>query len=229
MILDVIDDYLDAEECRSLLAEIDAYSAAHELPFVVREGGERALRYRVIDGDRIHDALPRLEDLYAKVQELVRARSGIADLVPLGNRAAGVNINLTPPGGEYRWHYDRNAVTAILFLNDVDGGETEAYANFRLYLGRWKHTALQRALDRLLLPLRRFVRKQVIPPRAGRIIVMCGDRCLHSVSPVLGGRVRVNAIMTFDRPQARFRVEENLDPYLYSTDRTPSFDPNYRP
>lgn len=41
-----------------------------------------------------------------------------------------------PPGGEYRWHYDRNAVTAILYLNEVPGGETEIFPNFRLVFRR---------------------------------------------------------------------------------------------
>jgi hypothetical protein len=40
--------------------------------------------------------------------------------------------NITPPGGEYRWHYDRNAATAILYLNEVPGGETEMFPNYRL-------------------------------------------------------------------------------------------------
>ena len=52
-------------------------------------------------------------------------------MAPIEDAVAARNINVTPPGGEYRWHYDRNAVTAIIYLNEVPGGETEIFANYR--------------------------------------------------------------------------------------------------
>jgi hypothetical protein len=136
-------------------------------------------------------------------------------------------VNLTPAGGEYRWHYDRNAVTAILFLNAVEGGETEMYPNFRIRLPRWKDSWIQRALDRMLRLFLRVARLVVVAPAPGRMIIMRGDRCLHSVRRVVQGE-RINVIMTFDVPGSRFRAAENLDPYLYSNRATPDFDPNYR-
>lgn len=222
----IVETYLDDAACTALLGEIHAYAATHELPLIVREDGERALRYKVIDGDAIHADLPSLVALYERVGALVRASD--ATLIPLPNRTASVNVNLTPPGGEYRWHYDRNAVTAILFLNAVAGGETEMYANHRLRLGRAKDTFAQRALDRLWRFFTRFTAPLVVAPAPGRMIVMRGDRCLHSVRRVTGNEERINVIMTFDTPGARFRAEENLDPYLYSKTATPDFDPNYR-
>jgi hypothetical protein len=230
--VEVLDGYLAAEECRRVLGEVEAYAAARELPVIRRDSPGRSLHYRVIDGDRIHAELPRLVGLYDAVARLARGRSRRPDLAPLANRAASVNVNLTPPGGEYRWHYDRNAVTAILYLNAVEGGETEVYPNYRLHLGRFKDTAAQCALDRLLQApavLRRFGRKLAVAPLAGRLILMRGDRCLHSVRPVAGERQRVNVIMTFDTPRIRFRAECDLDPYLYSRRPSPGFDPNYRP
>ncbi|MBV8519377.1 MAG: 2OG-Fe(II) oxygenase [Acidobacteria bacterium] len=222
----IVETYLDDAACTALLDEIHAYAARHELPLIVREDGERALRYKVIDGDAIHEDLPSLVALYERVGALVRASD--ATLIPLPNRTASVNVNLTPPGGEYRWHYDRNAVTAILFLNSVGGGETEMYANHRLRLGRAKDTLAQRALDRIWRFFTRFTAPLVVAPAPGRMIVMRGDRCLHSVRRVTGIEERINVIMTFDTPGARFRAEENLDPYLYSKTATPDFDPNYR-
>jgi hypothetical protein len=50
---------------------------------------------------------------------------------------------------QYRWHYDRNAVTGILYLNEVSGGETEMYSGCRIYLGRYKDTIAQRWLDKI--------------------------------------------------------------------------------
>ena len=60
------------------------------------------------------------------------------------------------------------------------------------------------------------------------LIVMQGDRCLHSVRRVEGVEDRINIIMTFDTPGAVFPVEKELDSYLYSKTSTPTFDPNYQ-
>jgi hypothetical protein len=139
-------------------------------------------------------------------------------------------VNITPVGGEYRWHYDRNAVTGILYLNEVSGGETEMYSGCRIYLGRYKDTIAQRWLDKIsrqpfLLWL--FGNKMCVAPRTGTLIVMRGDQCLHSVRRVESGE-RVNVIMAFDRPGASFAVQKHLDSYLYSQSAAPQFDPNYR-
>jgi hypothetical protein len=221
---DVLEQFLSHAECDSLLAEVRAYAAAHDVPLIVREHEARTLRYRVIDGDAIHASLPRFVELYARVTEHIRAIDPA--LEPLANQTASVNVNITPPGGEYRWHYDRNAVTAILFLNRCEGGETEMYPGFRLRVGQ-KDSLLQRMLDRMLRAFRRFATLVVVTPEPGRMIVMRGDRCLHSVRRVIRGDDRVNVVMTFDPPGARFRAEQGLDPYLYSSAAAKPGDPNY--
>ena len=227
----VMDGYLPRSRCRELLATIREYRRDHALPLIDRQDRGRSLRYMVIDGERIHSHLPEFEELYADVNAVVNRLAALA-LRPLANRGASVNVNITPPGGEYRWHYDRNAVTAILYLNESTGGETEMYPNYRVHLGKWKHTRVQRWLDAPLrrdLALRWFGSKLVVAPQPGRLLAMRGDRCLHSVRPVEGDGERINIIMTFDLPGAVFHVEKNLDPYLYSRESAPVFDPNYRP
>lgn len=227
--IEFVAGFLTAEACAALLDDVARYRTTREPPSIERRQAGRSLRYKVIDGDEIHAHLPRFERLYADVHARVVAACG-PRLAPLANRAAAVNVNITPPGGEYRWHYDRNAVTGILFLNRVQGGETECYPNYRLHLGRFKASAAQRFFDRLLQAgplLRRFGRLHVVPPEPGALLLMRGDRCLHSVRPVAGEAERINVILTFDRPGARFPQQADLDPYLYSTRSGPSFDPNY--
>ncbi len=230
--IELVDGYLRPAECGELLGQIEEYRRTYQIPAIHREQPGRSLRYLVIDGDRIHEAFPAIAGIYEAVGEVARRLSGM-DLAPLRNRAASVNVNVTQPGGAYRWHYDRNAVTAILYLNEVAGGETEMYPNYRICLGRWKHTRPQRWLDAVLQSnclMRIFARKAEISPLAGRLLVMRGDRCLHSVRPVEQGSAdRINIIMTFDVPDARFPVQKDLDPYLYSRQPAPTFDPNYRP
>jgi len=198
---EIRENYLSPLQCELLMKDLEGYRALHDLPLIERVDAGRSLRYRVIDGDRIFESLPRVVSLYRDVLALVRRLE--PHLEPLSNQTAGLNVNFTPAGGEYRWHYDRNSVTAILFLNSVKGGETEMYPHFRIYLGRWKDTGLQRFCDSALRRLRRFVRPLVVKPAPGRMILMRGDRCLHSVRRVEGEEERVSVSMSFD-PQAGF-------------------------
>jgi len=223
---EVRESYLSSSECRALLEDLEAYKAAHDLPLIERRESGRSLRYRVIDGDRIFESLPRVIALYLDVLALVRQQDPY--LEPLSNRTAGLNVNFTPPGGEYRWHYDRNAVTAILFLNSVGGGQTEMFPGFRVHLGQWKDTRLQRAFDAALRRLTRVMRPVAVEPAPGRMIVMRGDRCLHSVRAVEGSEERVSVIMAFDPPGQVFHSARDLDSYLYSQNASPNRDPNYR-
>ncbi len=222
---EVIEGYLSHAACDTLLASVNAYAATHELPLIVRESNGRALRYRVIDGDAIYTSLPGITKLYDGVLRLLQHRD--PHLEPLANRTASVNVNITPPGGEYRWHYDQNAVTAIVFLNTIHDGETEMYPNFRIHLAQWKDSWVQHALDRLLRCFARAARPIVVAPTQGRMILMHGDRCLHSVRRVVSG-TRINVVMAFDAPGSCFRAAEPLNSYLYSRTPSPEFDPNYR-
>jgi hypothetical protein len=223
---EIRENYLSAGQCEALLQDLESYKAAHELPLIERVDAGRSLRYRVIDGDTILQSLPRVVSLYRDVLALVRQSE--PQLEPLSNQTAGLNVNFTPPGGEYRWHYDRNSVTAILFLNSVQGGQTEMYPHYRLHLGKWKDTSIQRFCDSALRRLSRFVKPLVIDPAPGRMILMRGDRCLHSVRRVEGSAERLSVIMSFDPPGRVFLSEGELDSYLYSRNASPNRDPNYR-
>ncbi len=228
---DVIDGFFNADTCGRLLTAVANYRAGNELPVICRRQPKRSLFYRVIDGEQVHRHFPDLEQIYLEVNQIVNELCG-AELVPLANRTATININITPPGGEYRWHYDRNAVTAILYLNDVAGGETELLPNYRILLRSKKYTHLQRWFDRLLQAdavSSLFAKSASVEPKPGRLLIMRGDRCLHSVRAVRGESERINVIMTYDHGGAEFPVEADLDPYLYSLKASPSFDPNYRP
>ena len=227
--LHIFDDYLPRAECQSLCEEVAEEQRRRPAPSIERPQPGRALRYRVLDGERVHGALPRVVDLYRAVGAFIEERLG-GRFEPIPDRRVGLNVNITPPGGEYRWHYDRNAVTAILYLNAVRGGETEVFPDHRLVLGRLYPSRAQEWLDRLWRSgpvLRRFAKLERVAPAPGRLLVMRGDRCLHSVRAVEGDADRVNVIMCFDRAGASYAQSSGLDPYLYSQERAPSLDPNY--
>jgi hypothetical protein len=131
-----------------------------------------------------------------------------------------VNVNITPSAGTYRWHYDRNAVTVLLYLNEVAGGEIEFYPQYRFFLNNKGPAFLQRLFDRLLrieLVRQIFGRKVVVVPAPGRMVAMRGNRCLHSVRPVEGDQERVNIVLAYDAGERQpLPARQALDQYLYS-------------
>jgi hypothetical protein len=212
--LAVVPEFLDDRECAAILAAIDLYRQHHTLPIVSRPHAERPLRYQVIDGHQFPLAIPDAGDLLARIHQQVEKMFG-PPLTLIDDRRAACNVNVTPPGGGYRWHYDRNRVTALLYLNHIGGGETDLYPNYRLpapISGQ-----LQKGLDRILLtrPARRFFgRVHTIAPAPGTLAVIRGDRTLHSVRAVTGDHDRINLVVAYDRPGSTHQ-RPALDQYLY--------------
>ena len=185
----------------------------------------------MIDGHQIRDELTDIWALYGgPVKELVSELAGEA-MFPLDNVRAGVNVNIMPPGkSEYRWHYDRAPVTVVLYLNEVEGGETELYPGLRLLLSDQRWTKTQRLLDRVvgMGPMRSWrSEKERVAPEPGRLVAMAANRTWHSVTGVEGGHDRINIIMAYDREGASFAAEDGLDAYLYTNESSKNQDPNY--
>jgi 2OG-Fe(II) oxygenase superfamily len=225
----LINDFADRRTCADLLDAVNDYRDRHRLPCVERHTRGRDLRYQVIDGSRIACALPTIGPLLAKTDATVTELS-CRPLVRLEGQA-GVNVNITPPGGSYRWHYDRCPVTAILYLNTVSGGEIEFYPNARLPCGPFEGTVLQRYVDAVTASrgVRTLARRRrvAVPPAAGRLLIIRGDHCLHSVSGVRDGPDRINLVVSYTTPGGE-RALPNLDTYLYSEEAFALPDPNYR-
>ncbi len=227
----VVDGFLTEEQCRLLLDKISDFREEHILPEIHRPMKGRSLRYQVIQGEQIRESLPAIWELYAgEVNQLVN-ESLAFPLDPLENTRAGVNVNLMRPNqSSYRWHYDRACVTSIIYLNEVEGGETELYPNYRIILRKGNHSAMQRALDRFIQIkpiLSSFGSMVRVSPKVGRLVMMRADRCWHSVRSVRGERERINIILSYDFPGTEFPSEEGLDSYLYTQEEQRSADPNY--
>ncbi len=223
-------DFFTVQECEFFLSRIEDYRRARDVPRIRRESRERSLNYGVIDGLKIKKYLPEIQRLYCDVNQTVNSIAG-QNLAPLKNTQVGINVNITPPGGEYRWHYDRNKLTGILYLNTVEGGETECYPNYRLSLKNYRYSRLQRLLDNTLQlkTMRGLFGKQVLlKPRQGTFLLMRADKCLHSVRPVFGNKDRINVILAYDAADADFAVDQRLGNYLYNRDAPIFSDPNYK-
>jgi hypothetical protein len=227
--LQLIESFLSPEECDAIIASLDKYRNYYDIPLIYRPERKRSLKYSVINGEEIQKRLPAIQKFYESILPTVQSVTS-QNVVPLNNRIVGVNINFTSPGGAYRWHYDRNAVTAVLYLNEVNGGEIEAYPDYRFLLKGPKSSRMQSYVDRLFqlgISLR-LGRKHTIAPKPGLLVIMRGDRCLHSVRPVSGSRERICVVMSFDFADAVFPQELALDSYLYLSQRyAAKSDPNY--
>ena len=224
------DDFLSADACRAILASIAEFRSQNPAMEVFRNYRGRPLNYSVIDGLQILRELPSIVELQPRINAIVDDLAN-EPLEPLQNERVAINVNITGKGATYRWHYDRNRVTALLYLNTVEGGETECYPNYRIDIRDTFASRFQQPVDRLLQ--RGLVRnilgnKFVCPPREGRLLIMRGDRCLHSVGPVMSDEERINIVLSYDRPNAELAANDQLDSYLYDPKTTNRRDPNYR-
>jgi 2OG-Fe(II) oxygenase superfamily len=215
----VQDQFFSVAQCNHFLEMITQFrqGQGQVLPEIHRKVRGRSLRYKVIDGEKIEQHLPKIAQLYRQINELVREISN-QDLVPLDNKKVGVNVNITERGGTYQWHYDRNAVTVLLYLNEVTGGELEFYPNYRIFLKNKGPNFLQQCLDNLLrvgVVRDLFGKKVTVKPAPGRLVVMKGNRSLHSVRAVEDDKERLNIVLAYDIPHATFHAEKQLDAYLY--------------
>jgi 2OG-Fe(II) oxygenase superfamily len=220
------DEFIGATTSKRALDVINSFREAVPLPIISRASGRRPLRYSVINGRQIFEHLPQLQRLHERTTVLVKQIFG-QSIEPLADDQVAININITQPGGSYRYHYDRNAITAILYLNETRGGETECYPNHRL---RVRDNFLQREVDRVFenqVCRWIFGRQVLVRPRAGRLLIMRGDRCLHSVREVSGSSDRINVVMSYDVKGARYANSDRLNSYLYTAAHSPTRDPNY--
>lgn len=222
--LAVVPRFLVPAEVAVVLEAIYAYRRDHQLPIVARPQPGRFLRYQVIDGHHFVEAVPDPTDIVARVHAEVDRICG-PPLTLIDDVRAACNVNITPPEGQYPWHYDRNQVTALVYLNRVQGGETEFHRNYRLVAPEGT-PQLQSVFDSVLRSrAARALRghPQTVTPDAGTLVVLRGDRTLHSVRPVAGDDDRINLVIAFDRPDTHHH-RAALDHFLY--DAAPNRPPD---
>jgi len=223
------ENFLSPQECENFLKSISDYRQQFSIPKIYRNVKPIPLSYSVIDGKAVNSHLPEVKKLYTTVNKVINNLTN-KQLLPLKDIQVGCNINITEQGGAYRWHYDRNAVTALLYLNEVEGGEIEFYPNYRIILPKAKFSRFQSVIDQIQqfnLVRSTLGKRIVVKPQPGLLLIMGGDRCLHSVRPVTEACDRVSIVMAYDLPNASFAVKEQLNTYLYSSEKVAASDPNY--
>ncbi len=225
----LLHNFLTQQQCEDILEIIRQYRAKHRVPKIERPAKPIPLIYSVIDGDTIYAHLPEILTVCKNVDALVDQNFD-HELVPLRYQRARYNINLTETGGSYRWHYDPNPLTGLLYLNTVEGGELVFYPKYRIRVPGGVNSWGQRWVDRLLLaePIRQIFGKPVsLPPQPGLLVLLHGTMTLHSVRQLTGDKERTGIICAYDYPNAEISVRNQLNDYLYSADAVGENDPNY--
>jgi hypothetical protein len=188
--------FLSAEELSRLTRRIadqeDLYTEVHGR-------GGLGPRYRVIDGDQIHDRLPEVEELGdQRVRPLAEEFAGVA-LRPLGSskRAMRVQAYERREHG-FRWHLDGHAYVALVTLKNTNGGQTQFLS-----------PELTRFLRFLLYPLYPVPKvfsvfpRRAVTAQAGDLLVMRGARALHRGVTLSDQGERILIAYTFDPPDKK--------------------------
>lgn len=173
-----------------------------------------------LNGQDIENDVPTVNDLYTPLNTVVNVITG-KEFAPQANKSIGLSINVIPPGGQFCFHHDRTEITAILYLNEIDGGEMELYPRYRIRL-KQSQVGIKKWLQLLFdlcvrqKPLRAlFGRQEMVIPKPGKILIMEASKCLHRVCPVVGNRERYSAQLAYDLPGTVFTKELTKDYYGY--------------
>jgi hypothetical protein len=130
----LIESFAPEHECQDILRAIDAYRRMNSLIDVDRASITVTAKFLTFNGEDVVQNVPSASRFYTQVNEVVNSLSG-RHYNPLDNIKIGLSINITPAGGTFSWHYDRNEIMAILYLNEVEGGgQLEFYPKYRLIM-----------------------------------------------------------------------------------------------
>jgi hypothetical protein len=206
---------VSTDACKAVLRSVRSSNF-----IVVNDQTDREItRFYTKNGDSLIDACPKILEIERGLLRWISDISGESYL-PLDNRAIGVSLNVTPPGGGFGTHPDRQAITIVVYLNDADGGALHVYPAFP----RWfRHglrgpsalriRALRRHAIKSLNMSRGFIAKAThrllfhpvrINPRAGTVAAFT-KLSDHRVDPVAPGSVRVGLVVAGDRPGVSFK------------------------
>ena len=195
----VLEDGLQPAVCRQI---IDSLAGASMIE-VPTQNDRGHTYFLTLNGKELvarAEALGEMYETFASVAECLADKS----MSPLESYDIGLSLNYTPEGGGFVRHFDRNALTVSLYLNNVDGGQLIVWPKIlspllRIFGEKGKSIAIR---------LSRFFRGIEIAPRTGTIAVFT-DSAAHAVNPVRGNKARVSVIMAYDAPGKTYAHESN--------------------
>lgn len=188
--------FLSAEELGRLTRLIEDHESLYT---EVHGRGGLGPRYRVIDGDQIHEKLSEVEEIGdRRVRPLAEEFAG-EPLRPLGSSKRSMRVQAYERKEHgFRWHLDGHSYVALVTLKNTNGGQTQFIS-----------PALTRFLRFLLYPLYAVPQVfSIFPRRAvtaqpGDLLVMRGGRALHRGITLSDQGERILIAYTFDSPDKK--------------------------
>jgi hypothetical protein len=158
------------------------------------------------------DILPRnglILSLYRSdtLMELVADILGEPKLHRVADPLMSCNVTMLSEGDEHGWHFDGNDFVVSLLLQAPESGGVFEFAPYIRDEGNENYEAVSAAMD----GTPGAVRQKAVRP--GTLMIFCGRRALHRVSPVSGATPRLIALFSYDRrdgvtwgPESRLRA-----------------------
>jgi hypothetical protein len=185
--------FLSGEELSRLNRLIEEHE---DLYTEVHGKGGLGPRYRVIDGDQIHEKLPEAEALGdQRVRPLAEEFAG-EPLCPFGSSKRSMRVQAYERRDHgFRWHLDGHAYVALVTLKNTNGGQTQFISPALTQFLRFLRYPLYPVPQVFSIFPRRAVTAQ-----AGDLLIMRGTRALHRGVTLSDQGERVLIAYTFDPP-----------------------------
>ena len=196
---EVFDGVLSEPHCASLAEQVAA-AMAQSCIEVDRDG----IRIQTLNGQTLVAAIPELQLLHDNIH--ARLAESIAGLLMLDDLPVAISANLLRPGQghAFRYHFDRNEHTAVLYLSDCADLPLCLHPNIRTDPMDGEATWHYRQDTRQ--PIR-------IDPRPGRLVCFHGRTTLHGVIPDSAPHSKCDRVSLQFAYDTRRRSFENQEYY----------------
>lgn len=135
-----------------------------------------------------------LERIYRwpPLRAFVATTLGYAELYPLADPLAAVNVLVYPPGTQTGWHFDNAQFVVTLMLQQAQSGGVYEYAPFIRSADMENYAGVGAVLGG------DSTNVQTLEQSAGDLVVFQGRYTLHRVTEVSGDAPRLVAVLSYD-------------------------------
>lgn len=193
---EVFDDVLDGDYCTKLANELSA-SMARNCIGVNNDG----VFINTKNGRNLISDLPQIKKIHDLIYfEILKFDK---NLLVVEDLPVAISANLLRPedGHMFRYHFDRNEYTAVLYLTENQDFPLQIYPNIRTDpVGG----------DSVWLYQQENVKPASITPRLGRLVVFRGRTCLHGIvgnTKGLPGEERISLQFAYDTRFVSFKAQ----------------------
>tara|TARA_B100000579_G_scaffold375600_1_gene340517 strand:- start:374 stop:1069 length:696 start_codon:yes stop_codon:yes gene_type:complete len=210
----VIENAITKEQCNEVMSNVKDLVKNNELNMV--SFGDS--NFKTINGEKLLKLIPETEILYDKFMLLASDISG-EKLVKINNSKIGISLNLTTEGDSFQFHYDRNLITVVAYINEVKGGQMLLSPRARLFSNNNPQRKIYSKFISLLeiiktkLAESSLIKKVGINPNPGKAIIFEGRETLHKVEKVEKGYDRISIQFAYDLDANLFSPASTKDYY----------------